>query len=75
METKYVPMKAKPNNPILNRQMFRAADMNDIAGLKEAFRLGADPNYQNKYGYTALMWAAWYGKTEIARILIEAGAK
>ncbi len=35
----------------------------------------ADINIENVAGYTALMWALLYGKSDIAQLLREAGAK
>ena len=36
---------------------------------------GADINAQNNEGITALMYASTHGHTEVAQLLIEAGAK
>jgi len=42
--------------------------------LKAVIADGASPSYQGEYNYTGLMWTAVRGKTELARILLDAGA-
>jgi ankyrin repeat protein len=37
--------------------------------------LGANLDWQDNLGYTPLHWAAVYGRVEIARMLIDAGAR
>jgi ankyrin repeat protein len=45
-----------------------------MAGLKEAVQLGADVNASDQFGQTVLVWAAYTGTTEMAELLIDAGA-
>ena len=44
------------------------------AQIRDVLERGASPSVQGEYNYTALMWTAVRGKTEQARILLEAGA-
>lgn len=43
--------------------------------VKEAIIDGANVNAKGNHGYTALMWAAWRGHTQIAELLIKYGAE
>jgi uncharacterized protein len=36
---------------------------------------GADPNVENKYGNTPLMWAVWNNDPNTVTLLLEKGAK
>jgi len=45
-----------------------------MAGLKQAVQLGADVNASDQFGQTVLVWAAYTGTTEMAELLIDAGA-
>lgn len=47
---------------------------NNMAGLREAVALGADVNTSDQFGQTVLVWAAYTGTTEMAELLIDAGA-
>ena len=42
--------------------------------VRELLRAGANPNMQNSYGFTALMFASEYGHTKIVKLLLEGGA-
>ncbi len=44
------------------------------ATIKKIIATGANVNARNAYGETPLMFAAFYGKTEIVKLLIEKGA-
>ncbi len=46
----------------------------DTQGVIEAIKAGANVNAKDQGGWTALMWAADNGYTEIVNALIEAGA-
>jgi len=62
---------------IKNKELFliRAAEKNDILGVKMWLMAGANINAQEKlYGNTALVVASKYGYTEIVKLLLEAGA-
>lgn len=41
----------------------------------EALERGANPNVRAKSGLTALSMACWYSKVEVARKLLERGAR
>nr|QBK92095.1 MAG: ankyrin repeat protein [Pithovirus LCPAC304] len=43
--------------------------------IESSLQLGIDPNFQNKFGETALLWAASYRHRDIVRLLLEYGAK
>ena len=58
----------------LNQKLFDAVCKNNINGMKEAISLGADVNLKNNEWDTALMYTAYWGRTDIARLLIEHGA-
>jgi ankyrin repeat protein len=51
-----------------------AAERGDAAQVKRLITAGADVNEKDKAGYTALMWAARNGHTEVAGLLVEARA-
>ena len=46
----------------------------DIQRVRELLDSGVDPNFQNRFGMTALMMASAWGYTEIVRLLLEKGA-
>ena len=58
----------------LNQKLLAAVCKNNINGMKEAISLGADVNLKNNEWDTALMYTAYWGRTDIARLLIEHGA-
>ena len=43
----------------VNKQLLLAAKRGDIEGVKQALKNGADVNYKDSYGWTALMFAAF----------------
>ena len=47
----------------------------NILGIVDAIEFGADVNYKNKHGATALYLAVTNDETDTARFLLEAGAK
>ena len=59
----------------LGDELILAATNGDLTEVERLLKAGADVNRQDKKGNTALMEAAWYGYTEIAELLIKAGAK
>ncbi len=58
----------------LNDKLLDAVYKNDIAGVKEVLSLGADVNSADAENWTSLMNAAWYGYTDVGRLLIEHNA-
>ena len=54
---------------------FQSVRSGDFAEVKRLIEEGADVNAQNNYGGTALMRASQEGHPEVAKLLIEAGAK
>ena len=55
--------------------LFDAAKEGDVDLCKECINKGANPNWRDMLGNTPLQWAAIHGKSKVAKILIEAGAK
>ncbi|HLL14380.1 MAG TPA: ankyrin repeat domain-containing protein [Pyrinomonadaceae bacterium] len=51
-----------------------AAERGDAALVRKLIAAGADLNERDKSGYTALVWAARNGNTEVAQALVEARA-
>jgi hypothetical protein len=58
-----------------NDALFDAARKGDVAAAKTALDGGADVNEAWRYDQTALFIAAFRGHTEVARLLLERGAK
>jgi ankyrin repeat protein len=52
-----------------------AAVSGDLALAKEEIEKGEDPNQTDKYGWTPLMWAAYYDQPEMVSFLLENGAE
>ncbi|XP_063406306.1 ankyrin repeat, SAM and basic leucine zipper domain-containing protein 1-like [Mytilus trossulus] len=52
-----------------------AGERGDIRGLKLSLQNGADIDYQDVNGVTALMRAAMWGHLEVCRLLIDTGCK
>jgi len=51
-----------------------AANNGHAQTLRYLIRLGVRVNQRDKYGWTPLMTAAWYGNVEAAKVLLSAGA-
>ena len=59
----------------LNEELIQAIkDKKNLSIIKEIITRGADVNYANEYGTTALQIACLNGYIEIAKILIDKGA-
>ncbi|MBA7526520.1 hypothetical protein ES705_18682 [subsurface metagenome] len=54
---------------------FQSVSSGDYAEVKRLIEEGANVNAQANDGVTALIFASGFGHTDIARLLIEAGAK
>ena len=61
--------------PEQDLQLIDAAKDGDLVKVKELIAAGADVNAKDDDGWTALMYAAEKGYTEIIEILKAAGAK
>ncbi|MBW5399164.1 ankyrin repeat domain-containing protein, partial [Brachyspira pilosicoli] len=59
--------------PMYSQTFFLAVQYNNIEGVKSYLAKGANPNAQDEYGFTALMYAALMGYDDIAKLLIEEG--
>ncbi|GAA2426650.1 ankyrin repeat domain-containing protein [Streptomyces glaucus] len=58
----------------LSRRLHEAALTGDVARVKALLRAGADPERRDGEGVTPLYLASVQGETEVARLLLEAGA-
>jgi len=52
----------------------KTAKYSQVHELKALLNQGARPSYKGEYNYTGLMWAAVRGKTDLAKVLLDAGA-
>ncbi|MBW5378981.1 ankyrin repeat domain-containing protein, partial [Brachyspira pilosicoli] len=59
--------------PMHSQTFFLAVQYNNIKEVKSYLDKGANPNAQDEYGFTALMYAALMGYDDIAKLLIEEG--
>ncbi len=63
-----------PTKPTHTVPIAEVAYVGDVDCVKLLLQFGAKPNIPNKWGMTALHWAAHQGKLEVARMLIQNGA-
>ena len=61
-------------NHSLNTELISAASSRDDARLRAVLGQGADPNFRNSAGHTALMLAAMRGNLEVVKTLLRQGA-
>jgi ankyrin repeat protein len=59
----------------LDEKMLAAALKNDLATVEELVQQGANINYADRWGYTAIFNAAWEGNVEALDLLHRLGAK
>ena len=52
-----------------------AARVGDLAGVQAELDKGVDVNVKDRFGFTPLREAAWYGHKEIAELLLAKGAE
>ena len=52
-----------------NQNIFKYIDKNDIESVENYINSGADINKQNNNGYTALIYAVFYKRVEIVKLL------
>mmetsp|Transcript_16536 Transcript_16536/g.31226 ORF Transcript_16536/g.31226 Transcript_16536/m.31226 type:complete len:133 (-) Transcript_16536:676-1074(-) len=57
----------------LGENLIKFAKEGNLRGVKQQLRAGAPPNYRDGGGYTSLMHAAWIGRRDISRTLVEEG--
>ena len=53
----------------IDRELIEAAEKGETKKVKELLSIGANPNFQDKYGQTALMLASQNGHLDIVCIL------
>ncbi len=58
----------------VDEELLSAARRGDLAPARARLDKGADVNAKTKRGWTALMWAAYRGHTDLMQLLIERGA-
>ncbi|NYZ77213.1 ankyrin repeat domain-containing protein [Candidatus Micrarchaeota archaeon] len=58
----------------LNKELLEAAEKGDTGKVADLLKMGADPNAKDKYGVSALSYAAYERHVEITRLLLENGA-
>jgi len=59
----------------MNNDIFKAVDDNDLAKVKKCIEQHTtDVNTKDKYGWTPLYTASYYGRFEIVKYLVEHGA-
>src|SRR2546426_549892 len=58
----------------LDAKLLDAAKARNTAEVQKLLGEGADANAKDKAGWTALIWAAYFGRTDTARALLEKGA-
>lgn len=59
----------------LSRRLSEATSAGDTARVKAVLRAGADPERENGDGTTPLYLASVQGEAEVARLLLQAGAR
>ena len=55
--------------------LFEAAKQGNVELCHECIAKGANPNWRDMLGNTPLQWAAINGKSKVAKVLLQAGAK
>lgn len=69
-----VQTKIEPSPIQASDALIEAAHDGDRATVQRELQAGVDVNYQNNYGWTALMFAAFSGHTPVVQLLLDAGA-
>jgi ankyrin repeat protein len=57
-----------------NAELLRACRTGCVEAARRALQSGADANAVDECGWTALMWAAGEGRTNIVRLVLKKGA-
>jgi len=55
-------------------KLIDAAGSGDVSSVQTLLNKGANIELKNEYGYTALMYAAYYGHADVVRFLLNKGA-
>ena len=58
------------NLTLLEKELFKAAEKNDVAEAKKLIAKGASVNAADGVGQTALFYACWKGQLEVAELLL-----
>jgi hypothetical protein len=58
----------------LGEALVKAAEQGDVEEVRKLLKRGADPNYKNKDGITALLWAASACNHALVKLLLDEGA-
>src|SRR6266513_1506490 len=58
----------------LDGKLLEAAEARNTAEVQKLLGEGADANAKDNAGWTALIWAAYFGRTDTVRTLLEKGA-
>ncbi len=61
----WAPLSLAQQTLYPNKLLLNAARIGDAKAVKKAISQGANVNYANANGYTALIIAAWLGHTDI----------
>ncbi|KAM9454953.1 G patch domain and ankyrin repeat-containing protein 1 [Clarias gariepinus] len=69
-----VSITAPPTGRTDGYRLLRCAEQGDIRGLEDVLRRGCDPNFRDQFNWTALMSAAYSGRTQAVRVLLHRGA-
>jgi len=67
-------MKERNAQTIENENLFNAIEREDLNAAKEALCNGADVNYKDNEGNTALLEASFLGNIELIKLLVKNGA-
>ena len=59
----------------LDEKLLKACSENNIKRVRKALEAGADPETKNHWGETMLFLAFEFGEIDIARLLMDYGAK
>ncbi|KAK3511234.1 hypothetical protein QTP70_033621, partial [Hemibagrus guttatus] len=55
-------------------RLLRCAEQGDVRGVEDILRRGCDVNFRDQFNWTALMSAAYSGRTDTVRVLLQNGA-
>ncbi|KAG7316192.1 hypothetical protein KOW79_021058 [Hemibagrus wyckioides] len=66
---------APPTGHTEGYRLLRCAEQGDVGGVKDVLRRGCDVNFRDQFNWTALMSAAYSGRTDTVRVLLQNGAK